>query len=82
MHLNLYIKLDLKHFILIYIHVYIYIFFLQKTRTVSQIRSIKRKSTEKKYTVTEKIEVTRVSLIQILYTNFYLRRHYFAIYRR
>lgn len=78
MHLNLYIKLDLKHFILIYI----YIFFLQKTRTVSQIRSIKRKSTEKKYTVTEKIEVTRVSLIQILYTNFYLRRHYFAIYRR
>lgn len=80
MHLNLYIKLDLKHFILIYL--YIYIFFLQKTRTVSQIRSIKRKSTEKKYTVTEKIEVTRVSLIQILYTNFYLRRHYFAIYRR
>lgn len=78
MHLNLYIKLDLKQFILIYI----YIFFLQKTRTVSQIRSIKRKSTEKKYTVTEKIEVTRVSLIQILYTNFYLRRHYFAIYRR
>lgn len=79
MHLNLYIKLDLKHFILIYIYIY---FFLQKTRTVSQIRSIKRKSTEKKYTVTEKIEVTRVSLIQILYTNFYLRRHYFAIYRR
>lgn len=79
MHLNLYIKLDLKHFILIYIYIF---FFLQKTRTVSQIRSIKRKSTEKKYTVTEKIEVTRVSLIQILYTNFYLRRHYFAIYRR
>lgn len=79
MHLNLYIKLDLKHFILIYIYKF---FFLQKTRTVSQIRSIKRKSTEKKYTVTEKIEVTRVSLIQILYTNFYLRRHYFAIYRR
>lgn len=33
-----------------------------KTRTVSQIRSIKRKSTEKKYTVTEKIEVTRVAM--------------------
>lgn len=33
-----------------------------KTRTVSQIRSIKRKSTEKKFTVTEKIEVTRVAM--------------------
>lgn len=57
MNLNIYIRFDFRIF-----YLYIFgIFLLQKTRTVSQIRSIKRKSTEKKYTVTEKIEVTRVS---------------------